>query len=56
VEDGTKIRLWYDLWFGDQPLKESFPELFTIACCKEVWVADNMRFSNGNHQCNESFI
>jgi hypothetical protein len=48
VGDGTKIRFWHDLWCGDQPLKESFSELFSIACCKEAWVADHLQFSNGN--------
>jgi hypothetical protein len=35
VRDGTMIRFWHDLWCGDQPLKEYFPELFSIAYCKE---------------------
>jgi hypothetical protein len=54
--DGTKIRFEYDLWCGDQPLKESFLELFIIARCKEAWVTDNLQFSNGNIQWNVSFI
>jgi hypothetical protein len=29
-------------------LKVSFPKLFTIACGKDVWVADNMQPQNGN--------
>jgi hypothetical protein len=33
VGDGTKIRFWHDLWCGDQTLKESFQELFSIVCC-----------------------
>lgn len=44
----TKIRFWHDLWCVDHPLKESFMELFSIACCKEAWVADNMQVSNYN--------
>ena len=54
--DETKIRFWYDLWCGDQPLKKSFPELFSIAHCKEAWVTDNLQFPNGNIQWNASFI
>jgi hypothetical protein len=35
--DGTKVYFWHDVWCWDQPLKLSFPELFTIACCKDAW-------------------
>jgi hypothetical protein len=56
VGDGTNLRLWHDLWCGDHPPKESFPELFSIACCKEAWVLNNMRVSNGNLHWNLSFI
>ena len=37
VGDGTQIRFWHDIWCGDQPLKEYFPELFCIARNKEAW-------------------
>jgi hypothetical protein len=35
--DGTKVHFWHDVWCLDQPLKLSFLELFTIACCKDAW-------------------
>jgi hypothetical protein len=35
-------------------LKEAFPKLFGIACCKEAWVVYNM-FSNDVIQWNVSF-
>jgi hypothetical protein len=41
---------------GDQPLKESFPKFFSIARCKEAWIADNMQFSNVDIQWIVSFI
>jgi hypothetical protein len=56
VGDGSKIRLWHDLCCWDKPLKESFSELFSIACCNEVWVADNMQLSNGDIKWNVSVI
>jgi hypothetical protein len=56
VGDGSKIRLWHDVWCGDQPLKEAFSRLFSIACCKEEWVVDNMQISNGLIQWNVSFV
>lgn len=42
--DGTKIRFWHYFWCGDQPLKELYSELFSIACCKGAWVADHLQF------------
>jgi hypothetical protein len=56
VGDGSKIRLWHNLWCGDQRMKEVFPELFSIARCEEAWLANNMQFSNGIIQWNVSFL
>jgi hypothetical protein len=47
VKDGSKIKFWHDLWCGDQPLKATFSELFSIAQCKEAWVAYHMQVFNG---------
>jgi len=38
VGEGSTVWFWHDLWCGEQPLKFSFPELFTIAHCKDVWM------------------
>ena len=46
--DRTKIRLRHDSWCGDQPLKKPFSEFFSIACCKEAWIADYVQVFNGN--------
>jgi hypothetical protein len=35
-----------DLWYGEQPLKFSFPELFSITHFKDALVADCMQFWN----------
>jgi hypothetical protein len=40
---------------GEQPLKISFPDLFSIARCKDAWVADHMQFRNENLQWNIFF-
>jgi hypothetical protein len=50
VRDRSKIRFLHDLWCGDHILKASFPELFSIAYCKEAIVANHVQFSNGNLQ------
>jgi hypothetical protein len=36
VGDGSKVLFWHNVWCGEQPLKVLFPELFTIACVKDV--------------------
>jgi len=50
VRDESKIRFWHDVWCGDQPLRATFLELFSIESCKEVWVADHVQLSNRNLQ------
>jgi hypothetical protein len=37
------------------PLKATFLKMFSIACCKEVLVADHMQFFKCNLQWNISF-
>ena len=40
VDNGQRVRFWMDKWYGDEPLYESFPSLFTLSSSKEAWVAD----------------
>jgi hypothetical protein len=40
VGHGTRIRFWHDRWCGMEPLKVTFPELFSIARDKEASIAD----------------
>jgi hypothetical protein len=42
VGDGSKIRFWYDVWCGDQALKITFLDLFSIVHFKEVGVANHL--------------
>lgn len=39
---------WHDVWCGEIPLKNLFPELFTIACGKDASVEENMQTQKGN--------
>jgi hypothetical protein len=36
VGEGSKINFWHDVWCGKHPLKEAFPEVFNIACLKDI--------------------
>ena len=47
VGDGSRVQFWHDRWCGDMPLKEAFPELFSIALDRNVSVADLMSHNNG---------
>ena len=47
VGDGTQVRFWHDRWCGDTPLKEAYPELFSIALERNALVADLMSHANG---------
>ena len=38
--NGQRVRFWMDKWYGDEPLCESFPSLFSISLSKEAWVLD----------------
>jgi hypothetical protein len=49
------VWFWHDLWCGKQSLKSSFSRLFTIARCKDAWMADHMQFHNGNIHWNIFF-
>jgi hypothetical protein len=53
---GSKVRFWQDIWCGDQPLKYTFPSLFSIARYKEAWVKDNFIWRNGNVEWNVIFV
>ena len=38
--DGKNIRFWEDAWYGDEPLNEAFPSLYSIADSKGAKVAE----------------
>ena len=40
VGEGLCIRLWYDLWCGHIPLKDLYPDLFSHALGKDVWISE----------------
>lgn len=50
VGDGFRIKFWYDVWCGDQALKETFIVLFYLARCKDASMVDHLEFSSVTHQ------
>jgi hypothetical protein len=56
VGDDSKIRFWHDILCRVLPLKGAFLELFSTACLRDAFVADNLHFSNGSHQWNINFV
>lgn len=45
VGDGGSVRFWLDLWCGDRPLCEEFPNLYTLATNAEAWVTECLRWN-----------
>jgi hypothetical protein len=44
---GSKVNFCHDHWREDKSLNLSYLALFSIAWCKDVWVADNKHFQDG---------
>jgi hypothetical protein len=47
IGNGSKVLFWHDVWCGEIPLKNLFPELFLIARRKDAWVEEIMQRQNG---------
>jgi hypothetical protein len=56
VGDGSRIKFWHVPWCGDQPLKLSFPELYSLARYPEATVAESMRFQGSSIHWDVVFI
>jgi hypothetical protein len=52
VGDGSKIWLWHNMWCGDKAFKEAFPDLYSIACVKDAFVAIHLELLSGSYQRN----
>jgi len=30
IKDGSQVRFWEDIWLGNSPLREQYPQLYNI--------------------------
>ena len=49
VGDGSRVKFWCDTWCGDQPLRDSFPDLFRLARVLNASVADHLQLLGSSH-------
>jgi hypothetical protein len=54
--DGSKIRLWHDVWYGEKALKEAFSDIYNIAYVKDASGTVYLELSSGSLKWNVSFI
>jgi hypothetical protein len=40
------------MWCGDKAFKEAFPDLYSIACVKDAFVAIHLELLSGSYQRN----
>lgn len=43
--DGKRVRFWYDLWCGEELLRDRFPDSFSLSLEKEASVETCMTFT-----------
>jgi hypothetical protein len=56
VGDGSKIKLWHDIWCEDQALKVTLPILYSIGRFKEAAMVDHLELSSASDQWNINFL
>ena len=47
VKNGFRVLFWHDVWCGDQPLKDQFPDLFRMARFKDATMQQVVSWHGG---------
>ncbi|KAI8530701.1 hypothetical protein RHMOL_Rhmol11G0080100 [Rhododendron molle] len=47
VGDGRRVKFWEHVWCGDACLKETFPNIYLLACDRDAKVCDYLHVHNG---------
>jgi len=48
IKDGSQVRFWEDIWLGNSPLREQYPELYNIVIKNQDTVAEVLRTPSAN--------
>ena len=48
IKDGSQVRFWEDIWLGNSPLREQYPQLYNIVKKKQDTVAEVLRTLSHN--------
>ena len=48
IKDGSQVRFWEDIWLGNSPLREQYPQLYNIVRKKQDTVAEVLRTPSPN--------
>uniref|UniRef100_A0A2N9FL13 Reverse transcriptase zinc-binding domain-containing protein n=1 Tax=Fagus sylvatica TaxID=28930 RepID=A0A2N9FL13_FAGSY len=49
VGDGSRVKFWLDTWCGNQPFRDSFPELFRLTRVPDASAADHLQILGSSH-------
>lgn len=47
VGDGSRVKFWEHVWCGDACLRETFPDIYLLACDRDAKVYDYLHVQNG---------
>jgi hypothetical protein len=56
ARNGSRIKFWHDVWYGETALQESFPDLFRLARGRDALVAHYMQVRNESTHWQLDFI
>ena len=51
----VEFYFWHDVWCGERPLKDNFPDLFRMACFRDVTVQQVVPWNGDQNHWNIIF-